>query len=183
MRKTLSIISNGRNHFPNLLRKTDGYQLCLGKGGWNDVDEFNKQMNLAQSKEKKENSQEAFQHYINAENLYQGDFLVEALYEDWCYIDREHLKNQYLHALNKILDYHKGQHSLSEAMNYCYKILQVDPYREDISRKLMQYHSELGNRGEVRSVFEFCRKNIEDNLGVALAYETQELYRKLSLST
>jgi ATP/maltotriose-dependent transcriptional regulator MalT/DNA-binding SARP family transcriptional activator len=182
LRKTLSIISNGRNHFPNLLRKRDGYQLCLGKEGWSDVDEFNNQMNLAQYKEKKENSQEAFQHYLNAENLYRGDFLVENLYEDWCYIEREHLKNQYLHALDKILDYHKGQHNLSEAINYCFKILKVDPYREDISRKLMQYHSELGNRREVRSVFEFCLKNIEDNLGLAVSYETKELYRKLSLS-
>lgn len=182
LRKTLSLNHNGRSDFPNLMRKEGGYQLLLGKEGWSDVDEFNNQINLAHYKEKKQNSQEALQHYLNAENLYQGDFLMENLYDDWCFIEREYLRNQYLHALNKILDYHKEQHNLSEAINYCYKILKVDPYREDISRKLMQYHSELGNRREVRSVFEFCRKNIEDNLGLAVSYETKELYRKLSLS-
>lgn len=59
----------------------------------------------------------------------------------------------------------------------------MDPYQEDIFKKLMRYHFKLGNQEEVRSAFEFCRKNIEDNLGVALSQETRELYRRLSLSS
>jgi two-component SAPR family response regulator len=164
------------------MRKEGGYQLLLGKGGWSDVDEFNNQMNLAHYKEKKQIREEAIQHYLNAERLYQGDFLIENLYEDWCSLEREHLRNQYLHALTKILGYYEEQHHLTEAINTCYKILKVDPYQEDIFRRLMLYHFELGNRKEIRSAFELCRKNMEENLGIPLAHETKELYRRLSLS-
>jgi len=183
LRKTLSLNQNGRSEFPNLMRKEGGYQLLLGKEGWSDVDEFNNQINLAHYKENKQNGEEAFQHYLKAEKLYQDDFLVENLYEDWCFIEREHLKNQYLYALTKILDYYEGQRNLTEAINYCYKILKADPYRENIFRRLMQYHYELGNRKEVKSVFELCKNNIENKLGVALSYETKEIYHKLSLSS
>lgn len=183
LRKTLSLNRNGRSDFPNLMRKEGGYQLLLGKEGWSDVDEFNNQINLSKYKGKKQNSQEALQHYLNAENLYQGDFLAGNLYEDWCYIEREQLKNQYLHALTMILDYYEDQHNLTEAIHYCYKILKADPYRENIFRRLMQYHFELGNRKEVKSVFELCKNNIENDLGVALSFETREIYQKLSLSS
>jgi len=180
LRKTLSLNHKGWNDFPNLMRKEGGYQLLLGKEGWSDVDEFNNQINLAQYKEKKHGSEEAFQHYLNAENLYQGDFLAENLYDDWCYFEREYLRNQYLHVLTRILDYHQDKNNLNEAIQYCYKILKVDPYHESTFRKLMQYHFQLGNRKEVKSVFELCRKNIENDLGITLSYETKEIYRKLS---
>ena len=179
LRKTLS--QNGQKDFPNLLRKEGGYELSLGKEGWSDVDEFASEMNFARYKEKKQDNHDAFRHYLNAENLYQGDFMMENIYEDWYFIEREHLKIQYLHALTKILNYHEEQHNLTEAVHYCYKILKVEPYREDIFRKLMGYHFELGNRSEVRSIFELCRKNIEHDLGVALTNETKELYHRLSL--
>ena len=183
LRKTISIASNGRKNIPNLLRTQQGYQLSLGREGWSDVDEFNNEMNLGGYKEKKQDHYESLRHYLNAENLYKDDFLVENLYEDWCFIEREHLKNQYLYALTKILDYYEGQRNLTEAINYCYKILKADPYRENIFRRLMQYHYELGNRKEVKSVFELCKNNIENKLGVALSYETKEIYHKLSLSS
>jgi DNA-binding SARP family transcriptional activator/tetratricopeptide (TPR) repeat protein len=179
LRKTLS--QNGQKDFPNLLRKEGGYELSLGKEGWSDVDEFVSEMNFARHKEKKQDNNDTLRHYLNAENLYQGDFMMENVYEDWYFVEREHLKIQYLHALTKIINYHEEQHNLTEAVHYCYKILKVDPYGEDIFRKLMGYHFELGNRSEVRSIFELCRKNIEHDLGVALTNETKELYHKLSL--
>ena len=183
LRKTLSLNHNGRSDFPNLMRKEGGYQLLLGKEGWSDLDEFNNQINLAHYKEKKQNGEEAFQHYLKAERLYQDDFLVENLYEDWSYIEREQLKNQYVHALARILNHHEEQHNFAATINTCYKIIKVDPYQEDIFRKLMLYHFKLGNHKEVRSVFEFCRKNIENDLGAALSPETKEIYRKLSASS
>ena len=179
LRKTLS--QNGQKDFPNLLRKEGGYELSLGKEGWSDADEFVREMDFARYKEKKQDNHDALGHYLNAENLYQGDFMMENVYEDWYFIEREHLKIQYLHALTKILNYHEEQHNLTEAVHYCYKVLKVDPYREDIFRKLMGYHFELGNRSEVRSIFEWCRKNIEHDLGVGLTNETKELYHRLSL--
>jgi ATP/maltotriose-dependent transcriptional regulator MalT/DNA-binding SARP family transcriptional activator len=183
LRKTLSLNHNGRSDFPNLIRKEGGYQLLLGKEGWSDLDEFNNQINLAHYKEKKQNGEEAFQHYLKAERLYQDDFLVENLYEDWSYIEREQLKNQYVHALTRILNHHEEQHNFAATINTCYKIIKVDPYQEGIFRKLMLYHFKLGNHKEVRSVFEFCRKNIENDLGAALSPETKEIYRKLSATS
>jgi DNA-binding SARP family transcriptional activator len=179
LRRFLSTGEGGPKNFPNIVRKGDGFQLCLGREGWSDVDKFIDEMNLAGYKEKKEDQHEAARHYMNAEDLYKGDFLIENLYDDWCSFEREQFKNQYLHVLTKILNYYEQQHNYNEAIQYCYKILKVDPYSENIFRKLMQYYFELGYRKEVDSVFKLCQRNIEGDLEVSLSYETKELHRKL----
>ncbi len=178
LRKILIPRGKGVQHFPNILAKSDGLCLSLGENGWADVDEFLSEIKLAELKGNN-NPKDALEHYLKAERLYRGDYFVEDVYEDLFLIDREYYKNQYIKVLTKILDTYERQGNTFEAINYAYEILNLDRYSEEVYRKLMRFYAGMGKKKEVDTVYQICRKSIEEELGVNLSFETRELYERI----
>jgi LuxR family maltose regulon positive regulatory protein len=182
LRKVFKRPDNEKNGFQNLKREDNKLSLALGKSGWTDVDEFLGQIKLAGYKEKRGLWAEALIHYEKIVELYQGDFLSEELYADWCYMEREYLKDQFLTSLMKMAECHVRLRNFSEAISTLYHALKVDIYREDAYQKLMMLCDKAGRKGEMIRAYNLCRKAIEEDLKLELSSDTRDLFKRISPS-
>ncbi|MBW2308930.1 MAG: hypothetical protein JRG73_18570 [Deltaproteobacteria bacterium] len=174
------LIGQGKRlqNFPNILTKGSGLRLSLGGNGWADIHEFLSEIKLAELKGY-DKPEDALGHYLKAQRLYAGDYLAEDMYDDLFLIDREYYKNQYIKVLTRILDIYERQKNTFEAINYAYMILSLDPYCEEVYRKLMTFYAAMGKKQEVGTAYQICRKYIEEELGLNLSFETRDLYEKM----
>ena len=141
-----------------------------------DVDEFRLEFEMA---EKEINPDEAMSHYLKAEAVYSGDFLMEDMNVDWCAEERARLKEDYLDLLLKIMMHHERKGDYSRCIEYARKYLDVDKYAETIYQHLMRYYSLTGNKAMVGITFERCKNNIRNN-NSSLDKKTETLYLELS---
>ena len=88
-----------------------------------------------------------------AVELYAGD-LLENLYDDWVFAERDRLKSSYLSALGELLVERRGRRDYAMAAAYASRILTVDPWREDVVRQLMMIRFESGDRAGALTAFE-----------------------------
>ena len=70
---------------------------------WLDYRAFEKCIRVGEQLEKAGHVEKAVEQYETAEQLYQGDFLEEDLYEDWPVIQRQNLLNNYLSVVDKLI--------------------------------------------------------------------------------
>ncbi|MGD2126931.1 MAG: bacterial transcriptional activator domain-containing protein, partial [Desulfobacteraceae bacterium] len=179
LRKVFKNPKIGENGFPNLMREGNRLILSLGRNGWADVDEFMGQIKLAEYKERRGLWSDALSHYKKTASLYYGDFISDEPYADWCSMEREYLRDQFLTALFRMADCQERLGDLSAAISTLYHLLKLDRYREDAYRRLMHLCFSAGRKGEIIRVYDLCRKNIEEDLGVNLSEDTLDLYRNL----
>ncbi|MGD2125876.1 MAG: BTAD domain-containing putative transcriptional regulator [Desulfobacteraceae bacterium] len=180
LRKVFKRPETGGNGFPNLVRDGNRLSLELGKGGWTDVDEFLNQITLADYKEKMNLWPEALGHYEKIIDLYDGDFLCEELYSDWCYMEREYLRDQFLASLMRTAECYVRLAKTSEAISTLYHLLRIDRFREDAYRKLMMLCANAGRKGDVIKAYNMCKRAIEEDLNLKLSSDTEDLYAKIS---
>ncbi|MDM7934317.1 MAG: bacterial transcriptional activator domain-containing protein, partial [Methanothrix sp.] len=167
VRKMLEV-DGGRVVSPYILSDGDSYLLDLGQGGRVDLDEFEEACSRAADARE---DIEAVRHLLRAEDLYQGDFLEEDLYETWCIEERERIRDRYLSVLASIVDYYEAKKDFTRAADYCNRYLTRDPYAEDVYQRLMRCQAMLGNRAMVKKTYEKCRKSMAD-LDCPLSKET-----------
>ncbi len=180
LRKVFRRPGNGSQDFPNLIREGNKLKLSLGKSGWSDVDEFMNQVKLAGYKEKRNLWSEALKHYEKIVDLYRGDFLSEELYADWCAMERQYLKDQYVTSLMRMVHCYEQLGNPAEAIGALYRVLKMDKYREDAYQRLMALCASSGRKGEMTRAYGLCRKAIEEDLNMELSVDTRNLYARLS---
>ena len=78
--------------------------------------------------------------------LYIGDFLPDALYEDWASVERERLLALYLRAADKLAGVLIDRAQYDEGLEVCQKILARDVCWERAYRLMMTAYSKQGNR-------------------------------------
>ena len=76
--------------------------------------------------------------------LYRGDLLPE-LYDEWLYGFRERFRNVYLTALAQLVSALRKRGEFSRAIEVARKILETDPWREDIVRRIIALRYESGD--------------------------------------
>jgi DNA-binding SARP family transcriptional activator len=135
---------------------------------------------LAGYKEKRNLWGEAAIHYEKTVELYRGDFLSEELYADWCYMEREYLRDQFLTALMRMAGCYERTGNLDKSISTLYHLLKIDKYREDAYRRLMTLCATVGRKGEMLRLYNLCEKAIEEDLNLELSLDTRELYKELA---
>jgi DNA-binding SARP family transcriptional activator len=88
----------------------------------------------------------------HAVSLYRGDFL-EGTYDDWCLVQRERLREQYLWMLEKLTLAYRSQGQLEAALITAQQLAQVDPLREEAHFQLVQLYTVLGRWPEAHAQF------------------------------
>lgn len=118
-------------------------------------------------------------HLRSAIRLYQGDFLPEALYEEWTTQERERLLALYLRAADKLASQLVERGLFDEALNICQSILARDVSWEHAYRLMMMTHARLGNRHQAIRTYLRCVEALRTELNVEPSPTTVALYNRI----
>jgi DNA-binding SARP family transcriptional activator len=146
---------------------------------WVDVEEFEQCYKAGQSFERKGTLAEAVCEYELAENLYQGDFLEEDLYEDWLIPRREGMKDSYLLILDRLSRYYLEEKRYTTCIQLCQKVLAKDDCREDAHRRLMRCYSRQGQPNLALRQYHLCEETLTRVLDVSPMSKTMTLYQQI----
>jgi DNA-binding SARP family transcriptional activator len=115
----------------------------------------------------------------SALRLYAGDYLPDALYEDWASEERERLLSLYLRAADRLAEVYVGRARYDEAIELCQRILGWDPCWERAYRLMMLAHAQQGNRSLALRVYQRCVDTLREELGVEPSPPTEALHRRI----
>jgi DNA-binding SARP family transcriptional activator len=141
-----------------------------------DVDDFEASAAAGSQAEEAGEQESAIEHYSRAVELYEGDLLAEAPYEDWALLPRESARVRYLDVLDRLTALHLANQDLGACTHVAQLILQQDPCREDAHRLLMRCYARQGRTGQALRQYELCRRALRTELGSAPCALTTALY-------
>ncbi len=122
---------------------------------------------------------QALKRFTEAVSLYKGDFLPEDTDTEWMRAVREHLRQRYIALLLETAEAHERNGSWTKAVGHYQKALDCDPLLEEAYRRIMVLYADRGKRSKALSVFETCRKNLQQALGIEPDDLTLSVYRRI----
>lgn len=113
------------------------------------------------------------------DNLYRGDLLEDEPYAEWCWMERETLRETHLDILRQIalLQVQKG--NLESAIQHYRKALRLDPLREELHRQLIQTLLKAERRDEALRQYLRCCDILKQELDIDPSKETRALHKIL----
>jgi ATP/maltotriose-dependent transcriptional regulator MalT/DNA-binding SARP family transcriptional activator len=162
-----------------IIREGSAYSLNLASGYWLDVDEFESLVDRA-FRCMERNEEQAISFFKAGLELYQGDFLQEVLYEDWCLKERERLASLYIQACESLAKLLNKKGDYVSTIELCDRILSKDNCWEEAYRLKMQCFARLNNKSMVVRVYQKCQETLLEELGVSPSQQTSRLYQQLS---
>jgi pentatricopeptide repeat protein len=96
--------------------------------------------------------------YQQAAALYDGDYLRDDVGAEWSVPTRERLHEAYLALLGELAHLQARRGAVDAAVQQYRRILDLEPWREEVYRRLMRYLARAGRRGEALRVFDECRR-------------------------
>lgn len=111
--------------------------------------------------------------------LYRGDFLPEEPYTDWALHERERLRERYLNALMVWLEERIHAEAWQEGIELARRILEREPWLEEVWRALMTCLAQLGRRSEALRAYQDCVRALRAELDADPAPETRALYEEV----
>jgi DNA-binding SARP family transcriptional activator len=108
--------------------------------------------------------------------LYEGDYLPDRRYDDWCLEERERLRVLFLRGAEKLAGKlaHNGEYD--KAIHWCERIVGVDACWEEAYRLLMVCHIRKHNRREAIRWYRICKERLARELGIAPMPQLTRLY-------
>ena len=103
-----------------------------------------------------------------------GDLLPD-WYDDWVLVEREHVRQLRLHALEALCDRLLAAASYAEAAEAALAVIATDPLRESAHRALIRVHLAEGNIGEALRQYAFFRRLSTQLLGLDPSPEMEQL--------
>ncbi len=146
---------------------------------WTDILAFEQAWQSGVQLERSGRLMDAIPFYLQAESLYRGELLEEDLYEEWTLLRREELKDSYLTVLDKLSRYWLQIGNLDDAIEGWKKILQRDPWREDVYRRIMACSAHRGQRGLALRWYELCAHALQSQLNITPEPETTALQQRI----
>ena len=159
-----------------------GYILCKNRNYFlnpvvvirTDVDEF-----LQWYEADWKTDEQRVTHFEKACSLYKGIFLLEDLYADWSFLQREHLNRVYLTMCRALTDYYLKSTCYENAAKWATAILKVNRCDEEAHRQLIQIYVAQGRRIEALQQYHRCESLLREELGVTPLPETTQVFQKL----
>ncbi len=117
--------------------------------------------------------------------LYRGDFLAGlsvadgASFEEWAVVQRERLHRAMLDALTHLVGYYGRRTMPQHVRCMLTRILELDPWREETHRSLMELLARSGQRSAALHQYEICRRTLAHELDVAPDAQTTALYLRI----
>ncbi|MCH8206703.1 MAG: winged helix-turn-helix domain-containing protein [Chloroflexi bacterium] len=146
---------------------------------WTDSEEFVQRSRRAASLVSQGNSKEALAECGKAAALYQGEYIEDEPFSDWCLFERERLKEVYVDLMKQMGSLLSEKGELDQAIECCRAALGVDHGREEVHRDLMLLLWNAGRRDEALRQFDACRRILLEELAVEPTPETEALHRSI----
>ncbi len=146
---------------------------------WVDIEAFDRCLKTAARYESLDQIDAAIEQLSLAEQLYQGDFLAEDLYEEWTSDLRENFRARQLEALRKLSDCQFRRGSYEACVESNRKILAADVADELAHRRLMECFSRMGQRHLALRQYQVCAEVLQKEFGLKPAAETSALFERI----
>jgi predicted ATPase/DNA-binding SARP family transcriptional activator len=111
--------------------------------------------------------------------LYGGDFLEHEVVGDWHLELRDRLRQKYVSALVLLAERHMKEERWVEAAEAWRRLVTRDELDERAYRGLMTCHAKLGERSQVKQLYQRVERLLEKQLEAKPEPETVQLYRRL----
>ncbi|MBI2848606.1 MAG: GAF domain-containing protein [Chloroflexi bacterium] len=147
-----------------------------------DVREFKMLVEAGKRAEARGNAQAAIAAFEEAVRLYRGDFLEDERFSEWCWMEREELRETCLDTLKRLAALHAEEGSWEKAAKHLRGALRVDSLREELHRELIRSLWALGRRDEAIRQYEACRDLLQRELGIGPLPETDHLLQLIRRS-
>ncbi len=165
--------------FSHLLFQDDAYLFNPNLKIWLDYEAFTELLNIARSLERDGNLDGALYKYCAAEAMYHGEFMEEERYEEWPIPQRQHLQNEFLNLLDRLIRYYFDRNDYLACSTLCHKMLTIDPCREDSHRYLMRCFLRQGHPHLALRQYHLCEKMLKEELDITPTSETTSLYEQI----
>ena len=140
-----------------------------------DVDRFERLL-ISGSKVESRSPEQAISDYRQGLELYRGEYLPDRIYDDWTSSERERLTSLFLLSATRLSAMLLAEGQTVELINWCHRVIEIDPLWEEAYRLQMMAHLSTGNRPLVLQIYKFCQDILERELGVPPMEETTRLY-------
>ncbi|MBV7331408.1 hypothetical protein KFU94_24860 [Chloroflexi bacterium TSY] len=118
--------------------------------------------------------------------LYQGDFLtgfnisVSYEFEAWALSERAKLKAQMMELLRQLAEGYAQCGELPQAIATMRQLLQLEPWREEAHRHLMELLAHNGDRSAALKQYTLCQQTLMAEFGIeTLSEATEQLYKRI----
>lgn len=122
---------------------------------------------------------QARRQYELALALYGGEYLPDALYEDWTSLRREQLGALFLTGATRLAQLLETAGDAMAVELWSRRVLAIDRCWEAAYRLLMRAHCTLGNRPQALRTYEQCRRALDEELSIPPLRETRQLYEEI----
>lgn len=159
-------------------RQTIGWQSASAT--WVDVHVF-----MAQVRDPRPRTLVEVERLKEGVELYRGDFLegfhvrTAPDFEMWMQAERARLRERMLQGLGTLAQWFATMGTLAQAIAYSRRLLDLEPWREETHRQLMEWLAQDGQRSAALAQYELCRRALAEELDVEPDQATQELYQRL----
>lgn len=168
----------------NQIDGTAGRELILHRNGnyqWNteiplrlDIEEFESLCKVAAANP---NEEEQLSVYLQAAQLYRGDFLPKLSMEAWVMPIATYYHQMYLDCAEQALLLLEKRSRWSDAATLCQAALKIEPYSESLYRHLMRSQLAQGDRSGALRSYEEMSDQLFSTFGVMPSDESRQLYR------
>jgi DNA-binding SARP family transcriptional activator len=105
---------------------------------------------------------------------YAGE-LLPTLYDEWTVAERERLANLFHDALTRTICRDRSMRRFDRAAELARRLLEEDPWREDIVRQLMAIRYESGDRAGALAIYERFNANLRAEMNAEPMPETEAM--------
>jgi two-component SAPR family response regulator len=176
LRQILAVPGDSGEPAACIVHHDNGYRLHADDV-WVDLEQFEAFYDSARSADLHDDRETAVEHYRRAVDLYRGDFLAGES-ADWIDEQREWAKAMTLRALDRLRIGAIVQHDYLQAVDWCRRTLQLDPYQEEAYQTLIYVHGRYGDLGQVKSWYDLCVRRLRGDLDVQPMPATEQLFHR-----
>ncbi|MDP6665983.1 MAG: BTAD domain-containing putative transcriptional regulator [Dehalococcoidia bacterium] len=144
-----------------------------------DVRDFRQAVELGGRQERNGDWRSAVNSYSAAIDLYTGDLFEDDPYAEWCWVERENLRETVLDIAVKIGSQHDKWDAPDESVVYYQRALRIDPLREQVHRRLIEALLAAGRRSDAQRQYSVCIDLLRRELGIEPMPETRRLQRMI----
>ncbi len=161
-----------------VLRDGSLYGLRPGADLWLDAKQFERLVAEGNSHFDRD-LETGIDRYRQALALYQGEYLQECPYKDWCSEERERLLTLYLRTSDRLARALIEEKQWEEAIAVCQSILVRDDCWEQACRLMMTAYIRLGNRAQALRTYRRCAERLREKLEIEPSADTVRLYESI----